>query len=62
MHQKFDREGVEAFVHMDDVYITLTANTTRAIAFLRRELDIIDIVVNAAKPMALPPKRAPLDN
>ena len=44
---------------MDDVSLGLagiTANTIRALAFLRRELDDIGIVVNAAKTVALPPK------
>ena len=44
---------------MGDVSLGLTgitANTIRAFAFLRRELDDIGIVVNAAKTVALPPK------
>ena len=56
--QEFEREGVEAFAYMDNVALGLTgitANTIRAFAFLRRELDDIDIVVNAAKTVALPP-------
>ena len=57
--QEFEREGVEAFAYMDYASLGLTgitANTVRAFAFLRRELDYIGIVVNAAKPVALPPK------
>ncbi|CAN0597194.1 unnamed protein product, partial [Laminaria digitata] len=57
--QEFEEEGVEAFAYMDDVSLGLTgitANTVRAFAFLRRELDDIGIVVNAAKTVALPPK------
>ncbi|CAN0409834.1 unnamed protein product, partial [Laminaria digitata] len=44
---------------MDDVSLGLrgiTANTVRAFAFLRRELDDIGIVVSPAKTVALPPK------
>ena len=44
---------------MDDVSLGLTeitASTVRAIAFLRRELDDIGIVVNAAKTVELPPR------
>ncbi|CAN0468226.1 unnamed protein product, partial [Laminaria digitata] len=55
--QEFEGEGVEAFAYMDDVSLGLTgitANTVRAFAFLRRELDDIGIVVNAAKTVALP--------
>ncbi|CAN0452726.1 unnamed protein product, partial [Laminaria digitata] len=54
--QEFEGEGVEAFAYMDDVSLGLTgitANTVRAFAFLRRELDDIGIVVNAAKTVAL---------
>ena len=56
---EFEREGVEAFACMDDVslgYTGITANTIRASAFLRRELDDIGIVVNATKTVVLPPK------
>ena len=35
----------------------VTASTVRAVAFLRREVDDIGIVVNAAKTVALPLKR-----
>ncbi|CAN0389470.1 unnamed protein product, partial [Laminaria digitata] len=54
--QEFEGEGVEAFAYMDYVSLGLTgitANTVRAFAFLRRELDDIGIVVNAAKTVAL---------
>ena len=61
--QKLERERVEIFAYMGDVSLGLTgitANTIRAFAFLRRELGDIDIVVNAAKTVALPPEgRAP---
>ena len=52
-------EGVEAFAYMDDVSLGLTritADTVRAFAFLRQELEDIGIVVNHAKTVALPPK------
>ncbi|CAN0586918.1 unnamed protein product, partial [Laminaria digitata] len=54
--QEFEGEGVEAFAYMGDVSLGLTgitANTVRAFAFLRRELDDIGIVINAAKTVAL---------
>ncbi|CAN0517664.1 unnamed protein product, partial [Laminaria digitata] len=54
--QEFEGEGVKAVAYMDDVSLGLTgitANTVRAFAFLRRELDDIGIVVNAAKTVAL---------
>ena len=57
--EEFEREGVEAFAYMDDVSLGLmriTADTVRAFAFLRRELEDIGIVVNPAKTIALPPK------
>ncbi|CAN0583139.1 unnamed protein product, partial [Laminaria digitata] len=57
--QELEGEGVEAFAYMDGVSLGLTgitANTVRAFSFLRRELDDIGIVVNAAKTVALPPK------
>ncbi|CAN0519985.1 unnamed protein product [Laminaria digitata] len=57
--QEFEGKGVEAFAYMDDVSLGLmriTANTVRAFAFLRRELDDIGIVVSPAKTVALPPK------
>ncbi|CAN0560206.1 unnamed protein product, partial [Laminaria digitata] len=57
--QEFEGEGVETFAYMDDVSLGLTgitANTVRAFTFLRRELDDIGIVVDAAKTVALPPK------
>ena len=50
---------MEAFAYMDDVSLGLmriTADTVRAFAFLRRELEGIGIVVNPAKTIALPPK------
>ncbi|CAN0560929.1 unnamed protein product [Laminaria digitata] len=56
---EFEGEGVEAFAYMDDVSLGLmgiTANTGRAFAFLRRELDDIGIVVSPAKTVALSPK------
>ena len=52
-------EGVEAFAYMDDVSLGLTritADTVRAFAFLRQDLEDIGIVVNPAKTVALPPK------
>ena len=57
--EAFEREGVEVFAYMDGVSLGLTwitANTVRAFAFLRRELDGIGIVINAAKTVALPPE------
>ena len=57
--QEFEKERMETFAYMDDVSLGLTgitANTIRAFAFLRRELDDIGIVVNAAKTVAPPPK------
>ncbi|CAN0521080.1 unnamed protein product, partial [Laminaria digitata] len=57
--QEFEGEGVEVFAYMDDVslgFMGITANTVRAFAFLRRELDDIGIVVSPAKIVALPPK------
>ena len=54
--QEFETEEVEAFAYMDDVFLGLTevtANTIRAFAFLRRELNDIGLVVNAAKTVAL---------
>ena len=50
---------MEASAYMDDVSLGLmgvTSNTVRAFAFLRRELQDIDTVVNTAKTLALPPK------
>ena len=50
---------MEAFACMDDVSLGLTgitANTIRAFAFLRRELEDIGIVVNTSKTVALLPK------
>ena len=49
--QEFEREGVKSFAYLDDVslgFTGITANTIRAFVFLRRELDDIGIVVNAA--------------
>ena len=57
--EEFEGEGVEAFAYMDDISLGLmgvTANTIRAITFLRRELDDIGIVVNPTKTVVLPPK------
>ena len=51
---------MEAFAYMDDVSLGLTritADTVRAFAFLRQELEDIGIVVNPAKTVA-PPQRA----
>ena len=51
---------MEAFAYMDDVsldFTEITANTIRAFAFLRRELEDIDIVVNTSKAVALTTKR-----
>ncbi|CAN0489423.1 unnamed protein product, partial [Laminaria digitata] len=59
LRQEFEGEGVEAFAYMDDISLGLmgiTANTVRAFAFLRRELDDIGIAVSPAKTVALPPK------
>ena len=50
---------MEAFACMDDVSLGLvedTANSARALAFLRRELEDIGTVVNTAKTVPLPPK------
>ena len=44
---------------MDNVCLGLTGitvNTVKAFAFLRRELDDVGVVVNAAKTVAQPPK------
>ena len=52
-------KGWKAFAYVDDVCLGLTgitANTVRALAFLRRELDDIGNVVDGAKTVALPPK------
>ena len=57
--EEFEGEGVEACAYMDDVSLGLTritADTVRAFAFLRQELEGIGIVVNPAKTVALPPK------
>ena len=57
--EEFEREGVEAFAYMVDVYLGLTGikvNTIRAFAFLRRELEDIGIVINTSKTVALPEK------
>ena len=57
--QEFERETVEAFAYMDDVFLGLTgitANAVRVFAFLRRELDDICIVVKDAKTVVLSPK------
>ena len=54
---------MEAFAYMGNVCLALTGitvNTVKAFAFLRRELDDVGVVVNAAKTVAQPPKeRAP---
>ena len=58
--EESEGEGVEAFAYMDDVSLGLTritADTVRAFAFLRQELEDIGIVVNPAKTVA-PPQRA----
>ena len=50
---------VETSAYMNDVSVGLlriTANTIRAFAFLRRELEDIGIVVNTSKTVALSPK------
>ena len=60
--QEFKREGMETFAYMDDVSLGLTgisANTVRAFSFLQQELENVGIVVNAAKPVALPPRGHP---
>ena len=57
---EFEGEGVEAFAVMKYVSLGLvevTANTVRAFAFLRRELEDIDIVINTTKTVALPPNK-----
>ena len=57
--EEFEGEGVEAFAYMDGLSLGLTritADTVRAFAFLRQELEGIGIVVNPAKTVALPPK------
>ena len=57
--EEFKKEGVEAFAYMDDVspgLMRIAADTIRAFAFLRRELEDIGIVVNPAKTIAPPPK------
>ena len=59
LREEFEGEGVEAFVYMDDVSLGLTritADTVRAFAFLRQEVEDIGIVVNPDKTIALPPK------
>ena len=56
--QEFEKKGVEAFAYIDDISLGLariTANMVRAFVFLRRELDDIGIVINAANTVALPP-------
>ena len=56
--EELERAGVEAFACMGDIafgLIGVTANTMKAIAFLRRELDDTGIVVNPTKTIALPP-------
>ena len=50
---------MEAFAYINDVslgLIKVTADTARALAFLRRQLDDFGLVVNQAKTVALPPK------
>ena len=57
--EEFKKEGVEAFAYMDDVspgLMRIAADTIRAFAFLRWELEDIGIVVNRAKTIALPSK------
>ena len=57
--EEFEGEAVEARAYMDDISLGfkgVKANTVRVIAFLRRQLDGIDIVVNHAKTVALQPK------
>lgn len=52
-------EGVEDFVYLDDVTLGLTGykvRTTRPTSALERDVDVICIVVNPAKAVALPPK------
>ena len=55
---------METFANMNDVSLGLmgvTANTVRALSFLRRKPDDIGMVVNPSKTMVLPPKgRAPM--
>ena len=53
--EEIEGEGLEDFAYMDDVSLGLmwvTANTVRAFAFPRLELDAIGIVVNNAKTVA----------
>ena len=63
--EEFERKEVEAFAYMDDVSLNLigiTANTSRAFASLRRDLEDIGIVINTSKTVALPPAgHAPVD-
>ena len=50
---------MKAFAYVDDVSLGLTGvavDTVRVFAFLRRELEDIDNVVNPAKTVALPPE------
>ena len=58
--EEVEREGEEAFAYVDDVFLDLmriTANTIRAFALLRQELEDIGIVVNASKTVAISPNR-----
>ena len=50
---------MEVFAYLDDVscgHMRVTANTVRAFAFLRGELEDIGIVANTANTVAPPPK------
>ena len=50
---------METFANMGDIslgIIGVTANTGRAFAFLRRELEDVGLVANPAKTVALQPK------
>ena len=56
--EELEGEGVEPFSYMDDVFLGLmgvTANMVRDVAFLRRELEVIGIVLNISKTVAFPP-------
>ena len=57
--EEFEREGVYTFVYIDDGSLRLTgitANTIKAVAFLRRNSEDISVVANTSKSVALPPK------
>lgn len=54
--EEFEREVVEAFAYIADIslgHMGVTANTIKVVAFFRREIDGIYIVVNPAHTVAL---------